>query len=98
MKQDNIQDKIFESTKIAAEAPLEFTRSVVEQSKRLRTPSSKAAKIGTAIGGCVGGGLLLTGTVQLLTGRPLWALGTLSAGTVTVISNFLCHHRSKKQK
>lgn len=92
------QDKIFESTKIAAEAPLEFTRSVVEQSRRLRTPSPKAAKIGTAIGGCVGGGLLLTGTVQLLTGRPLWALGTLSAGTVTVISNLLCRHRSKKQK
>lgn len=90
------QDKIFESTKIAAEAPLEFTRSVVEQSRRLRTPSPKAAKIGTAIGGCVGGGLLLTGTVQLLTGRPLWALGTLSAGTVTVISNLLCRHRSKK--
>lgn len=92
------QDKIFESTRKAAEAPLEFTRSVVEQSKRLRTPSSKAAKIGTAIGGCVGGGQLLTGTVQLLTGRPLWALGTLSAGTVTVISNLLCRHRSKKQK
>lgn len=92
------QDKIFESTRKAAEAPLEFTRSVVEQSKRLRTPSSKTAKIGTAIGGCVGGGLLLTGTVQLLTGRPLWALGTLSAGTVTVISNLLCRHRSKKQK
>lgn len=92
------QDKIFESTKKAVEAPLEFTRSVVEQSKRLRTPSPGVAKIGTAIGGCVGGGLLLTGTVQLLTGRPLWALGSLSAGTVTVISNILCRHRSKKQK
>lgn len=92
------QDKIFESTRKAAEAPLEFTRSVVEQSKRLCKPSPKAAKIGTAIGGCAGGGLLLIGTVQLLTGSPLWALGTLSAGSVTVISNVLCHHRSKDQR
>lgn len=94
MKQDNS----FKAIRKAAETPLAFTRSAVEQSKRLRTPSPKAAHIGTAIGGCVGGGLLLTGTVQLLTGRPLWALGTLSAGSVAVISNFLCHHRSKKQK
>lgn len=93
MKRDNR----FKVTRKAAEAPLAFTRSAVEQSKRLRTPSPKAAHIGTASGGCVGGGLLLTGAVQLLTGRPLWALGALSAGLVAVILNLLCHHRSKKQ-
>lgn len=89
------QEKIFESARKAVEVSLEFTRSVVEQSKRLRKPSPKVAKIGMAIGGCVGVGLLLTGIVQLFIGRPLWAIGTLSAGTVTVISHVLCHHRSK---
>lgn len=92
MKQENI----LKAARKAAEASFAFTHSAVEQSKRLRTPSPKAAKIGTVIGAWVGGGLLLTGTVQLLTGRPLWALGTLSAGTVTVISNLLCYYRSKK--
>lgn len=90
------QDKILEVTRKVTEVPLEMTRSVVEQSKKLRTPSPEAAKIGTAIGGCVGGGLLLTGTIQFFTGRPLWALGTVSAGLAAVLSNLICHHRSKK--
>lgn len=92
------QDKIVEATRKAAEAHLELTRSAMEQSKKLCKPSPETAKIGTVIGGCVGSGLLLTGTVQLITGSPLWALGTLSAGSVTVISNLICYHRSKKQK
>lgn len=92
------QDKVFEATRKATELPLEFTRSVMEQSKKLRTPSSAVAKIGTTIGGCVGGGLLLTGAVQLFTGRPLWALGTASAGAVTIISNLICYQRSRKEK
>lgn len=91
------QDKIYETTKKATEAPLKLTRSMVEQSKKLRTPSPQAAKIGTAIGYCAGGVLLLTGTIQLLTGRPLWALGTLSAGLITVISNLFCYMRRKNK-
>lgn len=92
------QDKIFEATRKATEIPLEFTYSVVEQSQKLRTPSPNVAKIGTAIGGSVGVGLLLTGAIQLFTGRSLWALGTASAGVVTVISNLICYQRSKQQK
>lgn len=92
------QDKIFKTTKKATEMPLELTRLVMEQSKKLRAPSPKVTKIGMAIGGCIGSGLLLTGMVQLLTGRPLWAIGTLSAGSAAVISNLFCHYRSKKQK
>lgn len=99
MKQDNR----FEATKKATEAPLEFTNSVlesthsvIEQSKKLRTPSPKVAKIGTTIGGCVGGGLLLTGAIQLFTGKPLWALGTASAGVATIISNYFTYQKSKK--
>lgn len=89
------EDKIFEATRRAVEVPLEFTRSVVEHSKNLRNPSEKVNKIGTAIGGCVGVGLLFTGAVQVLIGKHLWALGTFTAGTTTIISNFISYHRKK---
>ena len=92
------QDKIFEATRKATEAPIEFTHSVIEQSKKLRTPSPAVSKIGTTIGGSVGGGFVLMGAIQLFTGRPLWALGTASAGVVTILSNLICYQRSRKQK
>lgn len=90
------QDKIFEATRKATEIPLEFTSSVIEKSKKLRKPSSKIAKIGMAIGSCAGIGLLLTGIVQLFKDKPLWALGSLFSGIVTILSNLICYHRRKK--
>jgi len=83
------QDKIFEITKKATEAPLEFTRSVIEQSKKLRHPSPKVAKIGSVVGSSVGAGLLFTGVIQLLIGKPLWAIGSFSAGAITVASHII---------
>lgn len=65
------QNSVLESTKKVTEMPLEFTRSVMEQSKRLSNPSPKVAKIGTAVGSTIGAGLLLAGTVQILTSKPL---------------------------
>lgn len=88
------QDKIFEMTQKAAQIPLEFTKSVMEQSEKIRHPSAKADKIGTAIGGCAGVGLLVVGAIGALTGKPLWAAGLLSAGAVTILSND--YHRKKK--
>jgi hypothetical protein len=90
------QEKIFEATKKMTEVPLEFTHSVIEKSNKLRNPSPAVAKIGTTIGGCIGIGLLITGTVQLFTGKFSWALGTITAGTTTIISNRICHHRNRK--
>lgn len=92
------QDKIFEATRKATETPLEFTHSVIEQSKKLRTPSPKAAKIGSAIGSSIGGGLLITGAIQLLTGRPLRAFAAVSAGMLTIISNHIYKRRNKQKK
>lgn len=89
------EDKIFEATRRAVELPLEFTNSVMEYSKKLRNPSKKVNKIGTAIGVCVGVGLLFTGAVQVLVGKPFWALGSLTAGTTTIISNFISYYRNK---
>lgn len=86
-------NSVFETTKKAAEAPLKFTRRVMERSQSLRHPSPKAAKIGTAIGSSIGAGLLIAGTVQILAGKPLWAVGTLSAGVVTVLSNIVYRRR-----
>lgn len=89
------QEKVFEATKKAAERPLEFTHSVVEQSKKLRHPSPKAAKIGTAIGSSIGAGFLVAGTIQILAGKPAWAAGSLSAGVITIASNLIAQKRSK---
>ena len=91
------QDSVYGATKKAAEIPLEFTRTVMEKSKQLRTPSKKVSEIGTAIGCGVGGGLLLTGTVPLMMGRPLMAAGSLSAGAVTVVSNLITRRKNKKK-
>lgn len=89
------QDKIFETTQKAAQIPLEFTKSVIDQSKKIHHPSAKVDKIGTAIGGCAGIGLLVVGAVEVLAGKPLWAVGTLSAGAITIISNH--YHRKRKK-
>lgn len=91
MKQDNIS----EATRKAIERPRKITRSAMEQSKKLRTPSPEAAKTGTAVGSCVGAGLFLAGVVCLFTGRTLWAFGTVSAGAAALISNFICRHKKK---
>jgi Flp pilus assembly protein TadB len=88
-------DKMFEATRKAVEMPLEFTRSVMEHSKKLRSPTKKVNKIGTVIGICLGIGLLLTGVIQMLIGKPLWALGTFTAGITSIISNFINSRRKK---
>ncbi|HHY28997.1 MAG TPA: hypothetical protein GX523_20065 [Desulfitobacterium dehalogenans] len=90
------EDKIFEATRRAVEVPLEFTRSVVEHSKKLQNPSAKANKIGTAIGSWIGVGLLFIGVVQVLIGKPFWALGAFIAGITSIISNSISSHRKKK--
>ena len=86
-----------EKSQRATEKTLELTRSVVEQSKKLRTPSIKVDKIGTAVGGLVGAGLLFGGVVQVFVGKPLWGLGTLSISAVTLLSN-RSHHQQIKSR
>lgn len=91
------QDKISEVTRRAIEIPLEYTQTLLEKTEKVRTPSPRVDKIGRTIGAYIGIGLLLTGAVQLYVGKIPWAIGTASAGGVTIISNLICYHR-KKQK
>ena len=44
------QNQILENTKKMTDRSLELTQSVIEKSKKLRTPSPKIDKIGTTIG------------------------------------------------
>lgn len=90
------QKKPFEAAQNAAEQSLEFTHSVMAKSKKYRTPSPKANRIGTAIGSCIGGGLLLAGGAFLLAGKSLLAIGPLLAGASTVASNLIARRKSKK--
>ena len=89
---------LLEATRKAAEAPLEFSHSVIERSKKMHNPSPAAAKVETTIGGCIGGGLFLAGAVQLFTGSPLHAIGTASVGVVTIISNYVSYQKRKTRK
>ena len=82
------QDKVFEATKQAIEGPLRYTHSVIKKSEGLRKASPKVAKIGMAVGRSIGTVLLLVGVVQLLIGKPVWAIGSLSAGALTAMSHF----------
>lgn len=90
------QEKLFEATQNATEKSLGFTHSVIEKSKKYRAPSPKVNRIGTAIGSCIGGGLLVTGGAFLFAGKSLLAIGPLLAGASTIVSNIITHRRSKK--
>ena len=84
--------------KKVTEKPLEFTHSIIEKSKKLRTPSPKADKIRTAVGGFVSIVILLGGGIQMFVGKPLWGGGTLAMGCVTLLSNRIHHHKIFKSK
>lgn len=92
------QDRISKITRKAIEVPMEFTQSLMEKTERVKTPTPRVDKIGRSIGACVGVVLLLTGSAGLLLGKSSWAIGALSIGTVTVLSNFICFGKNKKQK
>lgn len=90
------QNKLFETTKNATNKSLNFTNSVIEKSKKYRTPSSKVDKIGTTVGSFIGVGLLLSGIIALLTVRQFWAISLLIVGAVTLVSNFIYRCRLRK--
>jgi hypothetical protein len=92
------QNKLTEVTRKAIETPLEFTQILLEKTEKVRTPSPRVDKIGRTIGAYIGIGLLLAGAVQLFVGKIPWAIGTASAGGVTIISNLIYPNKNKKQK
>ncbi|WMJ86834.1 hypothetical protein [Anaerocolumna sp. MB42-C2] len=90
------QDKLFKVTRKAIERPLEFTQTLLEKTEKVRTPSPRVDKIGRTIGAYIGIGLLLTGAFQLFVGKIPWAIGTASAGGVTILSNLIYPLKNKK--
>lgn len=90
------QDRISEITRKAIEVPMGFTQSLMEKTERVKTPSPRVDKIGRSIGACAGVLLLLAGGVGLIIGKSSWAIGSLSVGAVTIMSNIICFGKSKK--
>lgn len=90
------QNKLFETTKNATNKSLNFTNSVIEKSKKFRTPTPKVDKIGTTVGSYIGAGLLLSGIIAILTVRQYWAISLLIVGAITLVSNFLYRCSLKK--
>lgn len=91
------QDRISEITRKAIEGPMEFTKSLMEKTERVKTPSPRVDRIGRSIGACVGVVLLLAGSAGLLFGKASWSIGALSVGTVTIWSNISCFGKKRKR-
>ena len=92
------QNQILENTKKMTDRSLELAQSVIEKSKKLRTPSPKIDKIGTTIGYVASTSLLIGGVIQIIVGKPTWALGSLSAGAIALLSNRYHYHHIKNKK
>ena len=90
------QNQILENTKKMTDRSLELTQSVIEKSKKLRTPSPKIDKIGTTIGYVASTSLLIGGVIQIIVGKPTWALGSLSA--IALLSNRYHYNHIKNKK
>lgn len=86
-----------EKSQKATDKSMELTHSMIEKSKKLRTPSKKVDKIGTTISGFVSTGCIGAGVVQIFLGNPLWAIGTVTIGTIALISNRFHYHKIKNK-
>ncbi|MDN3955900.1 hypothetical protein [Sporolactobacillus laevolacticus] len=86
-------EKLIEATNKVSEESLRKSKSIV---KKLTHPSKKVSRIGFALGGRVGVGLILVGAAGLLLGRSAWAMGSIAAGTATIISHTVSLKRNKE--
>lgn len=82
----------------ATDKSMELTHSIIVKSIKLRTPSAKIDKIGTAVSGFVSVGCVGVGVVQIFLGKSLWAVGTLSLGVIALISNRIHYHQIKSKE
>lgn len=87
-----------EHTQRALDKTQELSRFAAEKSKKLRTPSAKADRIGTAVGGLAGVGLLLGGAVWMSIGKPAYGAGTFIAGAAALLSNGIHYYQMKRKK
>lgn len=85
-------------TQKALDKTQELSRFAAEKSKKLRTPSAKADRIGTAVGGIAGVGLLLGGSVWMCIGKPAYAAGALIVGAAALLSNRIHYYQMKGKK
>ena len=77
-----------EHTQKTLEKTQELSRFAAEKSKKLRTPSAKADRIGTAVGGAV----------WMCIGKPAYAAGALIAGAAALLSNRIHYYQMKGKK
>lgn len=87
-----------EHTQRALDKTQELSRFAAEKSKKLRTPSAKADRIGTAVGVIAGVGLLLGGAVWMCIGKPAYGAGSLIAGAAALFSNCIHYYQMKRKK
>lgn len=89
MKQDNTH----EITRKLLEKSQRMTESALKQSDKLKHPSPRVDKIGSAVGKCAGVALISIGIVQIFMEKPLYALGSISVGSLTLISHAIRQSR-----
>lgn len=64
---------------------------------RLTHPSKKVSYMGSKVGSILGGGLLIVGISECILGKKVIGVGSLIAGTTTLISNYLNIKRIDKE-
>ena len=87
-----------EHTQKTLEKTQELSRFAAEKSKKLRTLSAKADRIGTAVGGIAGVGLLLGGAVWMCIGKPAYAAGAFIECAAALLSNRIHYYQMKGKK
>ncbi|MCO7124580.1 hypothetical protein NIE88_02145 [Sporolactobacillus shoreicorticis] len=91
MKRHN-EKLIVASRKLSADALRRSKQTV----KKMAHPSKNVDQVGSRIGRTMGIGLILTGATGLFIGSGAWAVGSIAAGSATIISSVVRQKRQQK--
>lgn len=89
--------KAFEKAIELQKKQIKRTEKLMEINQRLTDPNGNAMKKGLQVNRIFACGLILTGGIQVLCGYPLYALGSITAGTISIKSNEIYRYVKKKK-
>ncbi|WP_232697494.1 hypothetical protein [Brevibacillus daliensis] len=67
----------------------EMVRKSNERAEKLANPPKRIVRIGSVVGGCIGAGLLIIGTVGFILGKTVWPISMVTVGVISIVSNII---------